>query len=168
MKRMFLFLFLGLFMCVGCKKVIEQTPTTSKHLDNVAIPIMTDDKSSFYYEVKLRIGHPAEGCPGCVMVNGFLCHIDCQGYGCYCNPDATVKVERDGKSPTFHAITLNAYDLTDADSFFMPSRSLLILDENEEKVWINIPEQMMVRDLIRGNFTIEGITYDAQPLFANN
>ncbi len=164
---MFLFSLAALFFVTGCKKIVEHVPSQqSKEMDNVAIPILTDEKDAFYYEVKVKVGHPAESCQGCVYINGKLYHVDCQGYGNYCNPGGTIRVEREGKNPVYHAITLNAYDFTDLDTFFMPDRSLLILN-NEEKIWINIPEQMMVRDVIRGNFTIENITYDDHPLFVN-
>lgn len=168
MKKIILSAFVAMFLMSACEKVIQKTETSSPKYDNVAIPIMSNAKEGTYYEVKVKVGHSGENCPGCIYRNGKLCHIDCQGFGTYCNPTATVKVEGGGKGPVYQMITINAYDLTDQDTFFFPNRSLLILDTtNVQEIWLNIPEQELIRDYIQGNFVFQNVTYDNTPLFQN-
>jgi hypothetical protein len=66
------------------------------------------------------------------------------------------------------ATTTDTFDLTSDDFFLMPDRSLNYTDENNNRIYLNIPEQLVWRDTATLQFTFTGLTFSTSPLYTNN
>ena len=114
----------------------------------------------------LGIGHRASDCNGCVYSSGKTFHIDCQGHGNYCATATLVQLQEVGTSIT--ATTVDTFDLTSEDFFNMPARSLNYTKEDNSRVYLNIPAQLVLRDTATLQFTFTGLYITEEPEFENN
>lgn len=134
---------------------------------NRFVPIMTDNKETSTYLMMVMMGHDGTNCPGCVLVNGQLRHVDCQGVGSECLNSSCVELHEVGKELV--AITVDTFDLTSEDFFLMPDRSLYFYtDEKDNLVFLNIPEQMVYRDSTTLQFTLTGLFLTNTPAYSND
>lgn len=172
MKKCFFLLMVTVFL-FACNKPKTQddyiTPVKSEY-ENVIVPLQGNTKSlDGAHGIKFKVGHPATNCPGCVTIGGILQHVDCMGSGNDCVLSANVNVSSSStKSTVYHAITIDEYDLTTEDFFQMPARSLFVDDGSENEMWLNIPEQLAVRDSVTGQFMFEGLFYSDYPAYEND
>ena len=113
----------------------------------------------------LGIGHRASDCNGCVYVNGRTFHIDCQGQGNYCMAAAAVQLQQVGMDLV--ATTVDTFGLTSEDFFNMPARSLNYTDEDNNRIFLNIPPQLVWRDENTLQFTFTGLTFSDEPVYSN-
>ncbi|MCR4965921.1 MAG: hypothetical protein K6A41_09730 [Bacteroidales bacterium] len=113
----------------------------------------------------LGIGHRASECNGCVYSSGKTFHIDCQGHGNYCATATLVQLQEVGTSIT--ATTVDTFDLTSEDFFNMPARSLNYTDEDDNRVYLNIPPQLVFRDTATLQFTFTGLSITEEQLYTN-
>ena len=153
------------FLSIGCQKV------STKHLllseSNRAIALNKNAKSNQNYVIISDIGHEAKTCPGCMIINGDLVHIDCQGTGNVCRVSSRVTLHSSGNSA--YIVTTDTFGLTDQDFFNMPSRSLFVeYDEKNNEVWLNIPAQLVFRDSTTQQFTFTGLYYSNSAVFEND
>ena len=81
-----------------------------------------------------------------------LIHKDCVGYGHYCRALAQVILNTVGTDIT--ATTTDTFGLTSEDFFLMPDRSLEYTDVNNNRIYLNIPEQFVLRDTVTQQFTL--------------
>jgi len=126
-----------------------------------------DAKSGQGYVIISDIGHEAKNCPGCILINGELVHIDCQGTGNACRVSSNVSLYSSGNSA--YIVTTDTFGLTDHDFFNMPSRSLFVeYDEKNNEVWLNIPAQLVFRDSTTRQFTFTGLYYSNSAVFEND
>lgn len=135
--------------------------------ENFAIPFDVHAKSlSGGYIWNVRTSHNAEGCNGCVTSGGHTYHIDCMGVGNACTESTSV-VLSPVTAAQYQAFTLNKYELTPDDLFLMPARSLYIVHEGEEDIWLNIPEQLAYRDSVTGQFIFDELFFADHPAYDN-
>jgi hypothetical protein len=50
----------------------------------------------------------------------------------------------------------------------MPDRSLNYTDENNNRIFLNIPEQLLFRDSTTQQFTFTGLFFSDGPVYDNN
>ncbi len=67
------------------------------------------------------------------------------------------------------ATTVDTLDLTSENFFAMPYRSLYFYtDENNDRIYLNIPEQLVFRDSVTRQFTFTGLSFTVGPMYSNN
>ena len=77
-------------------------------------------------------------------------------YGHYCTSVATVILQQ--TDTDMIATTTDTFGLTSENFYMMPDRSLLFdTDENNNRVFLNIPSQMVYRDTATLQFTFTGL-----------
>ena len=132
---------------------------------NRVVPVQTHEKSSNNYVLLTYAGHDAKDCSGCILFNGRLIHINCQGWGDACLHSAAVTLNQVASSVT--ATTTDTFDLTSEDFFLMPDRSLNYTDEKGRRIFLNIPEQMVYRDTATLQFTFTGLFFSEAAAYNN-
>ena len=88
------------------------------------------------------------------------------GYGHYCAQWAYITLHQTSTAVT--ATTVDTFDLTSEDFFLMPDRSLNYTDENNNRIFLNIPEQLVYRDSTTLQFTFTGLFFTNTPAYDNN
>lgn len=115
----------------------------------------------------MHIGHRAQGCNGCVLINGRYVHRDCMGIGSECTLSASVRLEEISDN-LYSATTTDTLDLTDQPFFNMPARSLCMqLNLFGKSTWLNIPAQLVYRDPVTRQFTLTGLFYTDYQYYDN-
>lgn len=168
MKKNYLLLILISFIISSCDKH-DVAESGEKGGGNCAVPVSGNSKSAAgVYSIYVMTGHPAAGCDGCVVYAGQPIHVDCVGYGNACSRQASVSLSLQ-QNDKFQAVTLNEYDLTSDDLFFMPDRSLLVelINGGKEELWLNIPEQLSARDAGTGMFTFNDLFFTSYQVYKN-
>ena len=66
------------------------------------------------------------------------------------------------------ATTTDTFGLTTEDFFVMPDRSLNYTDENNNRIFLNIPAQQVYRDSVAQQFTFTGLFFSNTAAYANN
>ena len=94
---------------------------------------------------------------------GQLVHVNCIGTGDDCLRTAAVQLQQVGTE--ISATTTDTFDLTSDDFFLMPDRSLSYTDEKNNRIFLNIPEQMVYRDTTSLQFTFTGLSFTNRPLY---
>lgn len=152
-------------LCLSCTKP-ESTQNGCTNLINRVIPLDYGSKTAEYL-LTINVGHLYTDCGGrCITINGKQCHFDCMGNGHVCNRATSVVMQQSGSFVT--ATTTDTFDLTSDDFFLMPDRSLNYTDENNNRIYLNIPEQLVWRDTATLQFTFTGLTFSTSPLYTNN
>jgi len=167
MKKMFLYLIVttAMLMCPSCEKTTD-TQGKGYHSDNKVILLPTETKESSYL-LTITTGHLRTHCGGsCISINGKPCHIDCMGDGHICLTSAAVSLNQVGADLT--ATTTDTFGLTTEDFFVMPDRSLNYTDDNNNRIFLNIPAQLVCRDTATKQFTFTGLFFSETPEYTNN
>jgi len=161
---------IGITLCValtaliiGCQQK-EETPTSFER--NRLIAEKTDGKTSNSYVLFVLVGHEAKGCPGCTQVGGRLMHVPCHSHGSVCQKSSNIILQTYGTD--IAATTTDTFGLTSEDFFNMPDRSLEYTDEDNNRVYLNIPAQMVYRDTATKQFTFTGLFFSETPEYTNN
>lgn len=166
MKKVLTILFLITALFIACSKEINQVESND-HSKNRVITLPNDGKTeSSTVLLALSVGHSAKDCKGCWMINGHLVHINCQGAGNDCSITAAVQLQQNGLDIT--AVTTDTFDLTSEDFFLMPDRSLNYTDEKGNRIFLNIPAQLVYRDSTTRQFTFTGLFYSNRAAYSNN
>ena len=167
MKRVYLYLIFAtaLLLCQSC----EKTPGSKDgdlDLANRVIPMSTESKDVTYLMI-MKVGHSSTECGGsCITINGKNYHANCMGYGHVCLQSAAVSLNQVGTDVI--ATTTDTFGLTSGDFFFMPDRSLSYTDENNNRIFLNIPEQLLFRDTATQQFTFTGLFFSDAPAYSND
>ena len=117
------------------------------------------------FRLGVCLGHSSKICNGCVMIGGYIVHVNCMGHGSECATSATVQLQQLGTTIT--ATTTDTFNLTTEDFFLMPDRSLLTEDEKGQPVYLNIPAQLVFRDSATLQFTFTGLYYSENAAYGN-
>ena len=149
------------FSVMSCQRVGETEVWNYNRL--VLAPSEGKSESSFY--VFVQMGHDAKGCSGCVISNGHMVHVDCQGFGDKCAKSSRVALQEVEGGYTM--TTLDTCGLTSEDFFNMPARSLQC-SEDAEYAYLNIPAQLVWRDENTLQFTFTGLSFSDEPLYEND
>jgi hypothetical protein len=88
------------------------------------------------------------------------------GYGRVCLTSAAISLDQIGTDVT--ATTTDTFGLTSEDFFLMPDRSLNYTDENNNRIYLNIPEQLVFRDTVTQQFTFTGLFFSTTAAYSNN
>ena len=157
---------LAILILGACEK--EDSPkATYQQSPNRVIVVPNSGKTGIStLLLAISIGHPAEGCNGCVLEDGKFIHINCMGEGNYCATSAAVQFQING--PVFSATTTDTFDLTSEDFFLMPDRSLDYMDDKGNPIYLNIPAQMVYRDSTTLQFTFTGLFFSTSPAYEND
>ena len=160
MKKIFCYLLCSLLFW-GCSK-----KGTNEIADFVGSNFVTQlsDAKGLSFIGKMRVGHNGAGCNGCVTIGGVREHVDCKGYGDYCEVGISIGLTG-GNGGYYSGIVLSPDELTYDESFLMPDRSLYIIGSNGE--FLNIPEQMLYRDEETGTFIFYDIFFSDVQMFEN-
>lgn len=163
MKKAFTLATLAIILLLGsCKK--EKDNVEDHQLSpNRVISIPSDAKSASYTLLVMSIGHDGKNCEGCIWDGGRYIHRDCMGQGNYCAKAVSVALNEIGTD--IIATTTDTFDLTTEGFFLMPSRSLDYFDENNNRHYLNIPEQLVFRDSTTLQFTFTGLSFTDRPLY---
>ncbi len=160
-KRILLF-FVLVTTLAGCQRK-EEAPVRS---GNYFIAETSERKLSNMYICFVRVGHEEKGCPGCAQIAGDLVHIPCHSHGSKCQLSSRMILQECGT--TLIATTTDTFGLTSEDFFLMPNRSLDYTDENNNRVYLNFPEQLVYRDTATKQFTFAGLFITNVPEYSNN
>ena len=166
MKRVLTLTTLAVIFLLGSCKKEKQNDESYRPSPNRVITLPSDGKLLSNTLFVMSIGHKAEGCNGCIWDNGRYVHINCMGAGHYCSKSVAVILNEIGSNIT--ATTTDTLDLTSEDFFLMPDRSLNYTDENNNRVYLNIPEQMVYRDAVTRQFTFTGLFITNTPEYNND
>jgi hypothetical protein len=153
-----------LILCSACQKeadIQSLFPET-----NCVIAWNGDGKNQQNYTIITDIGHKAENCRGCIIINGDLVHLNCQGHGNECRISANMSLNIGGSE--IYATTTDTFGLTDQSFFNMPARSLSAEDEKGQPVFLNIPAQLVYRDSSTLQFTFNGLFYSSSAVYSND
>lgn len=161
MKKKFL---LGLALTVlfvsGCQK-------KDYHVNgNRVVCVQDESKTSNHSVLWFYSGHDGKNCPGDVMLLGKPTHIECYGAGSKCYKAVSVNIVTNSNFETI-AVTTDTFDLTSEDVFLMPDRSLDYVDENNNRIFLNIPEQLVYRDTTTQQFTFTGLFFSNTAAYNN-
>lgn len=166
MKKTLSLTFLAAMMLfAACERVNREVELYQPSLNRV-VAIPSDRKTASITMFVLQIGHDGKNCPGCILNDGNLIHIDCMGDGHYCRLVSAVQLQQIGTTVT--ATTTDTFDLTTEDFFLMPDRSLNYTDENNKRIFLNIPRQMVYRDTATRQFTFTGLFFSTTATFNND
>lgn len=142
----------------------EQPDNELKTYSDYVTPVAGQNRATYYW-VATHLGHDGRTCNGCVMKNGVRMHVDCMGYGDKCRKVSKVVLEEQPSG--LEATTVDTFDLTSENFFNMPARSLYYVDEDNNRVFLNIPEQLVYRDSTTLQFTFTGLSITEEPEFEN-
>ena len=148
------------WLASSCSK--EEKPQDAH--SNCLVPLETGSKDASYLLIT-SMGHDGKNCPGCVLVNGRLRHVDCQGAESECLKSACVSLQQVGTDLV--ATTVDTFGLTSEDFFNMPARSLNYTDGDNNRVFLNIPAQLVYRDNTTLQFTFTGLSVTEGPEYEN-
>ena len=156
-----------LMMAIACS-INSSCTKTSDNLSSgdSLIPESSGSKDANTYVLSTRVGHKCSECGGrCIQINGVPTHADCMGVGRYCALLSSVTISQSGTAVT--ATTTDTFGLTSGDFFLMPDRSLNYTDENNNRMYLNIPEQLVFRDSVTRQFTFTGLFFTDDPEYTN-
>lgn len=164
-KLLSLTILAAMMMFATCEKVNREIELYQPSLNRVEV-IPLDSKTASITMFVSQIGHDGKNCPGCILNNGNLIHVDCMGDGHYCRLASAVQLQQVGTAIT--ATTTDTFDLTTEDFFLMPDRSLNYTDEKGHRIFLNIPRQMVYRDTATRQFTFTGLFFSTTATFNND
>ena len=162
MKKVLTLTLLAATLFGACEKGSKIAEDLQPSPDRVVI-IPSDGKTAVTTILLSQIGHDGKDCPGCVLYNGNMIHVDCMGNGRHCAVAASVHLQQTG--PIVTATTTDTFGLTSEDFFLMPSRSLEYVDEKGSHIFLNIPGQMVYRDTVTKQFTFTGLSFSNTALY---
>ncbi len=166
MKKLLTFTLLAALLLGACEKEENQTATQGQTLNRAILQPDEEKTGAQSILLAMTIGHSSRDCKGCIMIDGHIFHVDCMGNGNYCATIAAVQLQQIGTAVT--ATTTDTFDLTSEDFFLMPDRSLEYVDEKENHIFLNIPEQMVYRDTTTLQFTFTGLFFSETAAYSND
>ena len=166
MKKVLTMALLAILILGACEKEETQTVTRQQSPNRVIVVPDGGKTGNSTILLAISIGHPAEGCNGCVWEDGKLYHVNCMGDGNYCASSAAVQLQQAGY--TINAVTTDTFDLTSEDFFLMPDRSLDYTDDKNNHYYLNIPSQMVYRDSTTLQFTFTGLFFSEAAAYEND
>ena len=95
-----------------------------------------------------------------------MIHVPCHSHGTVCLKSSNMTLQSFNGEIT--ATTTDTFGLTTEDFFNMPDRSLSYTDENNNRVYLNIPEQLVFRDTATQQFTFTGLFFTTVPEYTND
>jgi len=153
------------------------TPESSLNVENddqkqnEATWISTDDaKFKWLMKLKIFVGHTVDQCGNaCIKIFGKYGHIDCVGVGHVCNHKVDVRLSICENYTEHYTLTLIDPDgLGEFLEFPFPDRSLFITNPvTNTELWLNIPEQLLVRRNLGDSMVIHNAWFSERPELEN-
>lgn len=166
MKKVLTLTLLAALLLGACEKVENQTATQEQTLNRVVALSGNAKTGNSTHLFAMSMGHSSKDCKGCVMMDGHRIHINCMGAGDECAHTFAVQLQQIGTAVT--ATTTDTFDLTSEDFFLVPDRSLNYTDEKGNRIFLNIPGQMIYRDTTTLQFTFTGLFFSETAAYSNN
>lgn len=164
MKKVLTLTLFAAMLFVACEKDGAKTVSQEQSRNRV-ITLPAEGKTGNSTVLLVGLGHSAKDCGGCVMIDGEIYHVNCMGHGDYCAAAAAVQIQQTGTAVT--ATTTDTFGLTSLDFFLMPDRSLNYTDEKGNRIFLNIPGQMVYRDTTTLQFTFTGLFFSDRAAYSN-
>lgn len=156
-------------LMVGCNKMDNNVTKNPKPDNYATVGTPLSKEGGKPIEITISVGHNANECTGCIYSNGHLGHADCQGWGDACVVRIRIwPIGGQASSTPFNAVVDTLWDVTTENYFNMPDRSLNYIDENNNRVFLNIPAQLVFRDSVTRQFTFTGLFITNTPAYSNN
>lgn len=162
------------FACNKSENVISSELISNHENDddlktNEATWIYSHDDSKFLYlKMQISIGHTSNQCGNkCVKIFGQPGHIDCRGFGNVCSKivDVHYSMEPNGD---LRLILCDTAVFGESLDMLLPDRTLFITNpQNNNELWLNIPEQLLIRDSESVPFVIHDIWFSENPELEN-
>jgi len=168
----------AIFFFFSCKKIETNPapePTSSvesvEETRNEATWISSDNSKhlSGTMSLSLFLGHTASQCGGsCIKILGVWTHLDCRGFGNVCKNMVKCSLSTDEETGEV-ILTITDSDALGADfDFDFPDRSLFITNPlNNTDFWLNIPEQVLLRENEEEPFIIHNIWFSEEQELEN-
>ena len=166
MKKVLTLTALTAMLLFGACEKEKENAEMSLPSPNRVVVIPSDGKTVSATMLVTQIGHDGKNCPGCVLYDGNVIHLDCMGDGHYCRLATTVQLHQVGTAVT--ATTTDTFGLTSEDLFLMPDRSLNYTDEHNNRIFLNIPSQLVYRDTATLQFTFTGLSFSSTAAYTND
>jgi len=179
MKKLnLLVMFAIVLIAISCNKSEVVTSTTKNEgndypKQNYATWISSSENQSkfWYLKIAITIGHNASDCGNkCVKIFGEQGHIDCRGFGNVCTKIVDVGVQFSmGQNGEDIMLILNDTDVFGETLVYdFPDRTFFITNPlNNKDLWLNVPEQLLLRDSIGLPFVIRDIWFSEEPELEN-
>lgn len=163
-----LILFSLLFSCK--KDGSDSLPQNTENVPSLAKKIVNNTKGDnvVMYGLLSRSGHRGADC-NYKCIDGIM-HRDCWGSGSYCPLQGSIisPIPMGSFSTksnfTFTAIAQYPEDFSDEETLLIPNRSFFI---EEDGTYLNMPEQILVRDSESNCFIFNNLSVTKVPLFVN-
>ena len=139
-----------MLLLVACEKESKNAGVGQPSPNRVVV-VPSDGKTSSTLFV-VCIGHDGKTCDGCVLDGGEYIHLDCMGFGNYCRLASAVQLQQVGTAVT--ATTTDTFGLTSED-------------EKGNRIFLNIPGQMVYRDTTTMQFTFTGLFFSETAAYSN-
>jgi hypothetical protein len=113
-------------------------------------------------------GHEITQCGNaCVKVLGEWGHIDCRGFGDACASSKKVSLSSNGDG--FYTLTLeDPFGFGEDLEYQFPERSFFVTNpQNSKELWLNIHEQLLVRDSLNLPFIIQDAWFSEEQELEN-
>lgn len=165
MKKVLTLTLLAALLLGACEKEEKQTATQGQTLNRVVMLSDNAKTGNSTCLFTMSMGHSSKDCKGCVMMDGHPIHINCMGAGDECAYTFAVQLQQIGTAVT--ATTTDTFDLTSEDFFLLPDRSLNYTDEKGNRIFLNIPAQMVYRDTATLQFTFTGLFFSETAAYSN-
>ena len=163
-KTTCLFMVFALFAiicaCDKSEKVTFSDLNINNQKQNEATWIHRNDGSKgLPISLKFVIGHTANQCGNaCMMIFGQLVHVDCRGFGNICNHTVSAEVFDDLVNNELTLKIIGDDIFGEFEIFPFPDRCFYITNpQNNLELWLNIPEQVLLKD----SSGTEIVIYDA-------
>jgi len=134
---------------------------------NEATWVSSNHSKDLGFRIKIFIGHTVSECGNkCVKIFGEYGHIDCRGFGNVCNYTFSAQLSNQGGTPML--IISDPDTFGEFLDFHFPDRSLFITNpQNSNELWLNIPEQLLVKEGEEGTFVIHNIWFSEEAELEN-
>jgi len=134
---------------------------------NEATWISSNHSKGLDIKIKIFVGHTASECGGkCIKIFGEYGHADCRGFGNTCN--LTTSAHFSNQNGAFVLILTDPNAFGAFLDFHFPDRSLFITNpQNSNELWLNIPEQLLIKDDEEDVFIIHDIWFSEEAELEN-
>jgi hypothetical protein len=171
------YLFVLALIALSCKKSdVVSSSDWNANIENddskrnEATWIYDDDHSKWsLIKLKIFVGHTAEECGGkCMKIFGEYYHFDCRGFGRTCKYNVVAKLAEGLNGDDLKLILEDYESLGDFEIFPFPDRSFVITNpQNNDELWLNIPEQMLVIDSLLDQVVFENVWFSEEQELEN-
>ena len=154
-----------LFACnKGEVKPKDEPEIENKKRNEVTWISKQDGSKGWLGYFKIMVGHTVDQCGGCCMKLFWECaHADCRGFGSVCEVLKRASVVETETPGEYMLIFEDSDALGDDLEYPFPDRSLFITNPlNPNELWMNIPEQVAVRDSVSVPFILYDVWFSEE------